>query len=148
MSSFNKTEADLRLEGLSIWADGFTHPDSEDYWDGNWLNATVVYEAPGSRVESSTLLHLSDLERLLVEIRAIQSANEGEISFEPMEPELEIHFKLNKMGHLDMVVFITPDHMLQEHKYSFTIDQTYLALLTSQLETLLKKFPTRFKDKA
>jgi hypothetical protein len=31
----------LELEGLQIWVHGRQFPDSNDYWDGNWLRVTA-----------------------------------------------------------------------------------------------------------
>jgi hypothetical protein len=44
-------EPDLQLAGLSIWGVRRAYPQSEDYWDGNWLNIQARVEAPGSHVE-------------------------------------------------------------------------------------------------
>jgi hypothetical protein len=44
----NLGEPDLRVAGLRVWIHGRQFPDSQDYWDGNWLNATAYCVYPDS----------------------------------------------------------------------------------------------------
>ena len=45
-------DPNLKLEGLSIWALARQFPNSEDYWDGNWITIHARVEAPGARVDA------------------------------------------------------------------------------------------------
>jgi predicted amidohydrolase YtcJ len=40
----------LQLGMLRIWVDGREFPESQDAWDGNWLNIRAVCDYPGARV--------------------------------------------------------------------------------------------------
>ncbi|MFM7150996.1 MAG: hypothetical protein ACKO23_14240, partial [Gemmataceae bacterium] len=52
----------IALAGLQLWVHGREFPDSHEPWDGNWLQISVLCEAPGCRVwTSGPLLMDSDL---------------------------------------------------------------------------------------
>ena len=59
-----------------------------------------------------------------------------------IEPYLEARVLL-KDGRGEFHVQITPDHMTEEHKYQFEIDQSYLSGLIRELENVLQRFPLR-----
>ena len=46
-------EPDLTLAGLSIWARSREFSESDDHWDGNWIDIRARVEAPGAFVETS-----------------------------------------------------------------------------------------------
>jgi len=53
---------DLQVGGLQLWIHARQFPDSEDYWDGNWLMVTVRCCASGAEVwVKGPILHLSEL---------------------------------------------------------------------------------------
>lgn len=47
------------------------------------------------------------------------------------------------VGHLEILVEITPDHLTQEHKFRFEVDQSYLPGLISQCRKILSRWPAR-----
>ena len=49
-------EPDIKLAGLQIWVHGRQFPDSDDYWDGNWLYVT----RPGGRLGRERLGYGAD----------------------------------------------------------------------------------------
>jgi hypothetical protein len=49
--------------------------------------------------------------------------------------------KNSKTGHLDCTVAITGDHLSEEHRFSFGIDQSYLPGLLAQLGAVLREYP-------
>jgi hypothetical protein len=78
--------------------------------------------------------------------RAVETLStnlEGEARLECMEPELAVTLKAKFLGEVEMEVQITPDQLTQEHKFTFSIDQSYLAPLSSQFARLMHAFPIR-----
>ncbi len=58
-----------------------------------------------------------------------------------MEPNLSVELEAKKIGHINMTVFITPDHLCEKHTYLFEIDQSYLTKLISDCESVLEEYP-------
>jgi hypothetical protein len=135
---------DLKLEGLQIWIHSRQFPDSEDYWDGNWLNVTVHCGASGASVfTNGSIIHLPELERWLSQIESLLTSSGGEANLECIEPNLSVGLKANSLGHIAMEVSITPDHMTQRHRFEYQIDQSYLPALVRQLKAILETHPTK-----
>jgi hypothetical protein len=49
--------------------------------------------------------------------------------------------EVEKLGHINMKVDITPDSLLQKHTIVFEIDQSYLPKLISECKMVLEKYP-------
>jgi hypothetical protein len=135
---------DLKLEGLQIWVHGRQLPDAHDYWDGNWLHVTA--HCGGSRASvfvTGSFIHLGELDRWSIEAQTLQKNLTGEAKLACMEPELSVDLKCTSSGHITMEVRITPDHMTQGHWFQYSIDQTYLAPLIDQCQSILSEYPIR-----
>jgi hypothetical protein len=68
---------------------------------------------------------------------------EGQATLDCLEPELSVTLKAGSLGAVAMDVEITPDNLAQEHRFSFSIDQSYLSRLSSQCARVLESFPIR-----
>jgi hypothetical protein len=44
-------EPDLQIAGLSLWVFGYQFPNTNDFWDGNWLNVRTQVEGNGAVVK-------------------------------------------------------------------------------------------------
>src|SRR3954464_4043717 len=107
--------ADIRLAGLQIWVHSRQFPEHQDYWDGNWLNITAHCGEDGADVwVNGPVIHLSELARWVSDCETMYRTVSGEASLKCMEPELAVHLRVDKCGHVLMQVLITPDHMMQE----------------------------------
>lgn len=129
----------IEISGLKIWVHGRQFPDMEDYWDGNWLRITAHCGAQGSSVwASGPIIHLSELHEWLISARKLNETLKGEANLECMEPELSVCIQSGSLGQMEMEVNITPDHLKQEHRFRFEIDQSYLPQLISQCSRVLE----------
>jgi hypothetical protein len=132
---------DLKLEGLQIWIHGRQFPDSGDYWDGNWLRVTANCGGNGASVfATGSIIHLSELDRWLVETEELLKNLDGDAKLACMEPALSVTLKSGSLGHITMEVSITPDHMTQRHWFQFEIDQSYLPLFVKQCQSILQAY--------
>ena len=135
-------EPDLQLAGLRIWIHGRQFPTSDDYWDGNWITVTVHCGAPGASVwASGPLIHLSEIAHFLRGAEAMHTSRQGEATLPCMEPELSVILKAEGLGHITLVVAITPDNVSQAHRFTFAIDQTYLPQVIHSCQTILQHYP-------
>jgi len=107
---------------------GREYPESEDYWDGNWLRVTAHCGAAGAEVSvSGGILHLSEIVRWLAECQQMRDTLVGSAKLDCIEPELDVVLEMTTVGQMSMTVNITPDHLNQRHQLRFDIDQTYLS---------------------
>jgi hypothetical protein len=135
----------IKIAGLSIWIHGRQFPEAKDYWDGNWLNVSVCCEALGATVwTAGPILMTSDINTWREQCEKLLDRMDGEASLQPLEPNLEVNLRsTDRHGHVLMRVEITPNHMEQEHRFDFSIDQSFVTELISQCDGILKEFPIR-----
>jgi hypothetical protein len=60
-----------------------------------------------------------------------------------MEPELAVSLTAEGLGHITMVVVITPDHLSQAHRFTFTLDQSYLPPVIDSCRAILRQYPIK-----
>jgi hypothetical protein len=136
------TEPDLRLGGLSIWVDGRQFPNVSDYWDRNWLIVRVRMDAPGASVKcEGAILMTTDIDQFRVELNSLSDALAGEATLASLEPELKVTLKAQSLGHVEVEVEISPDHLEQFHRFTLNLDQSYLPPLIAACERILERYP-------
>ncbi len=137
-------EPHIRLGGLRLWVHGRQFPDATDYWDGNWLRVTAHCVYPESTVRAhGAIVHLSEVFGLRQSCARLYETLEGEAALDCMEPNLGVTLKARTMGHIDVRISITPNHMTEKHVYLDTIDQSFLPPLVASCERLLEEYPLR-----
>lgn len=138
----NLGSPNIRLAGLQIWVHSRQFPASEDYWDANWLNVTVHCGAQGADVwTGGAIIHLSELVGWVDGCEAMTRNLSGKASLECIEPDLSVQLRASPLGHIAMTVEITPDHLTQQHKFEFEVDQSYLARLVQDCRKVLGDYP-------
>ena len=136
----NLGEPNIKLTGLQIWIHGRQVPNS----DGNWLNVIAHCGEAGASVwVSGAVVDLVEVNHLLSSSRDLWKGLVPKAELTCIEPNLYVILQAGLLGHVTMEVSITPDHMTQEHKFIFEIDQSYLPALISQCEEVLKEYPLR-----
>lgn len=68
---------------------------------------------------------------------------QGEATLPCMEPEFAVTLTAQELGHITMVVAITPDHLSQVHRFTFTLDQSYLLQVIDSCRTILRQYPVK-----
>ena len=136
--------AHIRLAGLQIWVQRRQFPERNDYWDANWIIATVQCGAEGADVWiKGPIIHLPEIERWADEAEQLYKTLSGEANLDCMEPELSVELKAKELGHISMVVTITPNNVTQEHTFQFELDQSFLVGLISDCRRVLREFPIK-----
>ena len=141
-------EPDFRLAGLSLWVSGRQFPGSNDRWDGNWLNAGVRVEAIGAVVEAQgPIVRSDDLASFAQALEKVDRSLDGEARLDCIEPTLSIRLSCNRRtGQVEIVVSVTPDHMMQQHTFKFSSDQTILRPTISALGRIIAEYPVKTAD--
>lgn len=135
-------EPAFSLSGLSIWIDGRQFPESNDYWDANWLNLRVQMQAEGATVKcSGAILMTTDFERFRSDLRELHKNLKGYAQLAGHEPELKLILTGEQLGQINVAVEVTPDHLSQFHRFELGLDQSYLPGLLHSLDRILVEFP-------
>jgi len=130
--------------GLRIWVHGRQYPDTEDYWDGNWLRVTVLCGASGAEVRvSGAIIHLGEVAEWLSGTESLHQKLTGSAALKCVEPELHVEMEMTKHGQLVMTVNITPDNLTQQHEFKFDLDQSYLPNVIRACREVLSKYPLK-----
>ena len=135
---------DISMSGLKIWISGRQFENSTDFWDANWLIVTAQCSSSCSEVVAQgPIIHLSEVEQWISELQKLKKTIHGKAKLNCMEPELDVSIMLDKKGSGSLAVFITPDHLNEQHDFTFSVDQSYLPSLIRELQTILAKYPIK-----
>ena len=129
---------------LSIIIFGYSYPQSEDYWDGNWIRVDVNVRITGFSGNMSGHIRLEELQDLVTILQHIHGNLSGTAIFSTTEEWIGFEIKIGKLGEVHIRGFLQ-DYWSQHNVLSFVIrsDQTYLLSPIKQLKAILTRFPIR-----
>lgn len=135
----------IKIGGLEIWVHGREFPDLYDYWDGNWLRVTAHCSAVGSNIRvNGPLIMVQDIAGWTMQCESLYRDLKGEALLKPHEPSLMVTIRaVDSSGHLEMEVEITPDHLTQDHRLRFDLDQSHLPALLRQCRQVISDYSVR-----
>jgi len=134
----------LEVGRLKVWVHGRQFPQSEDYWDGNWLSVTAYYHrSESSVVAGGPIVHLGELWGLYQGILRMHEASAGEANLECLEPNLTVRLEAGSRGQLKVETSITPNHLSETHKYEDELDLSYLPAIISSFRALFSAYPVK-----
>jgi hypothetical protein len=85
---------------------------------------------------------VTDLERWAKQCEALHQSLHGEAVLDSYEPGLRVTLRTtDTLGHLSMLVAITPDHLNQRHTFEFELDQSYLPQLIHSCREIIATYP-------
>ena len=70
-------EPDLKIAGLSIWAISREFPQSDDYWDGNWLVSPITVRVKDFAAKVAAGLRAEEIRRFRLELEQLEQAVDG-----------------------------------------------------------------------
>jgi hypothetical protein len=141
---------DLELAGFALWVHGREFPDANGYWDGNWLRATAHCGGAGASVwVSGAFITAWELADWISSTEQLHQSLSGCARLQCLEPNLDILLEPEgRGGRLNLVVKITPDHIIQDHRFEFDLDQSYLPAFLRAGRRLVMRFPVRGSPRA
>jgi len=135
-------DPDLCFCGFSLWVDGRQFAQASDYWDSNWLMIRAEAKANSSRVRcEGAILMTGDIKQFRDQLAAMVDTLVGEAVLGELEPELSVVLRCQKLGRVEGIIQITPDHLSQHHRFIFEADQSYLPALILSCDAILDRFP-------
>lgn len=138
-------EPDLKVASFQLWVHGRQFPEAEDSYDGNWLRVTAHCDAPGASVwAQGAILMVTDIAGFGEGCAAMLGGKKNSATLAPFEPELKVSLETSDgVGHIRMLVEITPDHLRQSHRMEFEVDQSYLPGIIQQCSRIVEEYPIR-----
>ena len=138
-------EPDLKVAGFQLWVHGRQYPEANDYYDGNWLRVTAHCGASGASVwVHGAILMVTDIAGFGNRWVAMLDGPSRSADLAPCEPEIKVSLEASdRVGHIRAQVEITPDHLLQAHRFEFEIDQSYLPGIIKQCSDIVQEYQIR-----
>lgn len=131
-------EPDLRIGDLRLWVHGPDVVDTRPYED--WLRVTAHCGGAGASVwVSGEIVRYQDLREWVDQTEALYRNLAGFARLSPLEPNLSVALSVDRTGGVAASVEITPDHMNQQHRFSFVLDQSYLPDFLAQGRKLFRR---------
>ncbi len=135
---------DIQLDGLRIWVHGYQYSDVSDYNDGNWIDVTICATFNGAQVwVEGPVIHLPEIAQWAEDADKLYRTLNGDATLLCMENNLFVKMTADKLGHLEVEIYITPNVLTQKHKFVLELDQSYLPGLVTGCKRVLEKYPVR-----
>lgn len=132
---------------LQIAVLGRSHPNCDDFWDGNWLNVQIHLAAGGFRADYPACFRSEEFERLFFSLTQADLDLETlsipkPIQFRTFENQLALEIESDRLGNFQ-VRGTAVDQMYSDHQLTFVIslDQTQLPAMLGELAAILEAFP-------
>jgi hypothetical protein len=140
-------DLEIKIGPLLIRVLGREFPDKRGFWDGNWLQVEAECSGAGSRVRvSGSLLRNEELARFASQCAEMHSSLSGTAVLRPLEPDLRVELRFTDgAGHIELIVSITGNQLVEAHQFKEMIDQSYLPQIVSQCKRIVSEFPVRGK---
>lgn len=140
-------DPDITIGALKILVHGRQFEDSQDFWDGNWLRITAHCAAGGGSARAhGSILHPSELVHFLAGCERLHETLAGKAELPCMESNLGVDLSVSSpRGSIEAEIRRTLDHLLEEHTFRFSIDQSYLPGIIGGLRRVVATYPVRGK---
>ena len=131
-------------EFLNVQVTGRSHPSSQDYWDGNWVNADIEIDAGSFRGRYGAYLRVEDLRDFRDAVAHLYSFASKEAEFKTMEEQLQINIRGNGLGHFTADCEALDQAGIGNRLvFSFEFDQTEIPEMLEELEAFVREYPVK-----
>jgi hypothetical protein len=133
-----------RGEHVSVLVTRREFPEATDYWDGNWVYATVRIRVGAFRAEYEALLRVDEFASFRAQLGTLHTKLNGAATFDTMEHWLRIDVEADGRGH-----FLAQCEARDEAgvgntlRFELAFDQTELPPTLAALDSVLAAFPVR-----
>jgi hypothetical protein len=138
-------EVAIRCQGgdfLAIALLRRSHPGASDYWDGNWVTASVEVQAGGFRGSVGGRLRAEELAAFSTRFARLQESLRGTAEFATMEEWLSIRVEGDVRGHR-VCRCVVRDEPGSRNALDGTLatDRTFTAATVAELAAAVQAFP-------
>lgn len=129
---------------LSVEVTRRAYPDAEDYWDGNWVHATVRVRAGAFRGEYDALLRTDEIASFHEQLVPLHAVLNGTARFESMEAWLEVEVVADGRGHFVAKCVARDDAGIGNTlAFELSFDQTELGPVLDSMAAVVEAFPVK-----
>jgi hypothetical protein len=131
------------VEHLSIAVLGREHAGADDYWDGNWVIATISVAVGGFTGQVRASLRMDEIHRFNEGLKFLNQNLFGAAVLESMEHWISLTVKAGSRGRIEIHGELS-DGAGVGNVLSFDlaeVDQTYVAGWISDLDDIERAFP-------
>jgi hypothetical protein len=119
-------------------------PQSTDYYDGNWLHASVQVHVGGFDGRVSGSLRAEEFVGFRDEVTALHQSLDGDATFRTMEDWLTVRMKGDGRGQIEVKGQLYEDPgSVNRLMFRLELDQTFLASILAGLDQVVTRFPVR-----
>ncbi|MDW8221829.1 MAG: hypothetical protein RMJ82_02620 [Gemmatales bacterium] len=138
-------EVTIRCEGggfLNIALIGRPHPEASDYWESNWISASVEVKAGGFLGLASGHLRADELAEFHRQLAQVQESLQGTAEFTTMEGWLSIRVEGDGLGHMTCRVVVRNEPGIGNTlDCTLRTDQTFTRSSVAELAAVVLAFP-------
>jgi len=135
---------DSEKDHLIITVNGRAHPDSTDYWDGNWLLCEIhmVSGAFTGDISHDVHLRVDEFKSFFEEVDDLYKSLKGTAKYSSLEQWIQLEISGDGRGHMLAKGCVIDKH-IEGNKLNFSIhfDQTALPKTLIGLRDLLSQYP-------
>jgi len=132
----------LGSEYLLVQPTRLEFPDTDDYWDGNWVYADVAVVVGAFRGSYEAVLRTDEFARFRDDLQVLHNSLKGGATFETMERWLAIHIEGDGRGHFTAKCEARDQPgMGNQLTFELAFDQTELPAVLRDLDELKRAFP-------
>jgi hypothetical protein len=125
-----------------------SHPNANDYYDGNWLNAKAVVKVGCFTGVINGQLRSIELASFQAELAKLYKSLSGSAKFSTLEGWLSFEITGDGKGHFSCNGELT-DNFVQGNTLNFRLDldQTFLPEILKSLEKVASAFPIFYETR-
>lgn len=116
------------------------YPDTNNYWDINWLDVSVRISASDFKADYCTNLRTDELKSWYDALVSLKNSTGNEAELSSMEGGLCLHCVIRRTGRFDCKG-TAKNFFGDKLEFSLSADNQVLYDVLSQLERLLKDYP-------
>ncbi len=118
------------------------YPDTNDYWDGNWLDCDLSVSVGGFNGSVNPALRTDEIKRFHDELIPLYESLGGSAEFVSLEHWLSVKITGDRRGHFTANCELRDDPSFPNRLFFvLAFDQTELPAMLHQLSSILEAFP-------
>ena len=117
-----------------------SNSETDDYWDGNWLEAQIKIMVQNINALFCSNLRVDDFQRFYGSLKALQNDATKECEFTTMEEGLYLHIQVEPSGSISCKGKANPDSG-DSLDFKLQTDLETLARFVVELEATLESYP-------
>ncbi|GGA40859.1 WapI family immunity protein [Psychrobacillus lasiicapitis] len=130
-----KTKVEIEILGRE-------HPNSYDYWDGNWVVSNVKVQIPGYYVDFNASLRTDEIRDFVDDLKLMDRHLSGKAILNNLDSFIHFEGKMDKLGHIEWSgETCYPVGTGAVLSFEFMSNQSYLKDLIKDLEDITDVYP-------